>query len=311
MLGLGLLAKAFFLAAVPAVIAVLAWAVWKRRLRLRVAVASLAIAAAIAGWWYARNLRITGGFSTAIQDAALSQMPLAERLRHIPDVNWRAALDSTFFSHIWFGGWSFLQVRAWIYRVFAIAAALAALGVVAAWFREARARQDLTVLASIYLLFCGGVAYHVLLTFLANGISSSAGWYLCAVLTPEVILATAGLRAILPGALRIHVPGAAAMAFAMLDLYAMLFVALPYYSGLIAHKPGGSMESFHFASLSHTGLAEVARRLASNKPGFIGPAAIAVTACAYVAATAGLAALAVIMGAPSTGRGRRRAAARR
>jgi hypothetical protein len=82
----------------------------------------------------------------------------------------------------------------------------------------------------------------VLLTQLTNGISSSAGWYLCAVIVPETILLTAGLRALTPSA-ALALP----IAFAALDLYGMIFVALPYYTGVIAHRANGTLETFHVA----------------------------------------------------------------
>jgi hypothetical protein len=233
-LGLGLLTKGFFLSVVPAYLVLIVW-----KLPRRLAAASLALTILIPGWWYLHNLRVTGSLSTAIQDQALRHMPFVERLRHIPDVHWLSAIDSTFFSHIWFGGWSFLQVRAWIYHAFALITMLAIVGLFRAWSRQ------LAALAVIYVLFCGGIAYHVLLTYLANGVSSSAGWYLASVIVPEMILLAAGLRAVAPGA-SVALP----IAFAALDLYGMLFVALPYYNGLIAHRPNGTLEAFHIGQFA-------------------------------------------------------------
>jgi 4-amino-4-deoxy-L-arabinose transferase-like glycosyltransferase len=292
--GLGLLAKGLFLCAVPAAAAVLAWAMWKGRLRLRSAVASLGLAVAISAWWYARSLRITGSLSGSPQDAALRHVPVFERLCRLTEVDWRTALDSTFLSHIWFGGWSFLQLRAWIYHFFAVLAVLAAVGLGVAWIRLAPARRHLFALASIYLFFCAGLAYHALTTYLANGMSSTAGWYLCAVVVPEAVLAAVGLRALAPARVQAYTVGVVACALALLDLYGMLFVALPYYTGLIGHKPNGSLEAFHFARLAETGLGEVLRRVATNKPAFIGPAAVGAAACAYIAATAAVAAIALV-----------------
>jgi hypothetical protein len=239
-IGLGLLTKGFFLMTLPVFAGVLLFALCKRKLSRPVAALSVGLAALIPGWWYAHNLRVTGSFSTAIQDTALKGVPLGERLRHVVDVNWLAALDSTFFSHIWFGGWSFLQLRAWIYHVCALVVLAAAIGLAVVWRGGVPARRHLAVLAALWALFCAGIAYHVLLTYLANGISSSAGWYLCAVLVPEMILLAAGLRVFARRAM-----GAVAIALAVLDLYAMLLVALPYYSGLIAHRPNGMLEAFH------------------------------------------------------------------
>ncbi len=287
-LGLGLLTKAFFLTAVPAVVALLVWAVWKGRLRLRSAAASLGIAAAISGWWYVRNLSITGSFSGLLQDAALRNTPISQRLQRAAEVDWLVALDSTFFSHIWFGSWSFLQVRSWIYRFFAVLAVLALIGLAVAWARSCPPRRRLAALSALYALFCAGLAYHILITFLVNGISSSAGWYLCAVIVPEAILAVVGLRALAPQRARPYVAGGVAAAFALLDLYGAMFVAVPYYTGLIGHKANGLLESFHLSRLNEIGLGEVLRRLATNKPAFVGPGVVAAVWFAYLAATAAL-----------------------
>jgi hypothetical protein len=137
-------------------------------------------------------------------------------------------------------------------------------------------------------MFCAGIAYHVLMTFLANGVSSSGGWYLYAVIVPEVVLAAAGLRAIAP-----RLIGGAALAFGMLDLYGMLFVALPYYTGLLAHRPNGFLEAFHFQRIGAIGWGEVLQRIAVNKPEWIGSTAVAWGGGLYFIATCTLAAMAL------------------
>ena len=71
----------------------------------------------------------------------------------------------------------------------------------------------------------------------------------------------------------------------MLDLYGMLFVAIPYYTGLLGHKPSGFLEAFHWAPLLHTGVAEVLRRIGTNKPGWVGAWEVAAKGRIYVAAT--------------------------
>jgi 4-amino-4-deoxy-L-arabinose transferase-like glycosyltransferase len=266
-LGLGLLTKGFFLSFVPVFVVLVAFPVAQAVRPAMPRFLGAFFALAIPGWWYIHNIAVTGAFSTAIQDSVLRHMPLTERLRHIPDVHWLAALDSTFFSHIWFGGWSFLQVRAWIYHAFAVITVIAIIGLVRVWSRE------LAALTVIYVLFCGGIAYHVLMTYLVNGISSSAGWYLAAVIVPEMILLAAGLRALHPRA-ALTLP----IAFAALDLYGMLFVALPYYNGLIAHRPTGTLESFHIGQFA---------RLPLGPAGYL-----------YLAATVALLAIALIARTP-------------
>ena len=292
-LGFALITKAF-LTAVPAMAVVVAWAVWKRRTRLRSAIVGFGLAVAASGWWYARNLRVTGSLSGLLQDAALHNMPLAKRLARAADVSWLSAVDSTFFSHIWFGGWSFLQLRAWIYHSMAILGGLALLGLALAALRRVPERRHLFALAAVYFFFCVGLAYHVLITFLANGISSSAGWYLCAVVVPETVLLAAGLRTLAWGRVRRYVVGGVAFAFAMLDLYGMLFVAVPYYAGLIVHKPSGFLEAFHLVRIVDIGFGEVLQRIATNKPSWIGPVVVVTTGCAYMGATMALAVIALV-----------------
>ena len=85
-------------------------------------------------------------------------------------------------------------MRAWIYHFMAILGGLALLGLALAALRRVPERRRLSVLAAAYFFFCVGLAYQVLITFLANGISSSAGWYLCAVMVPETVLLAGGLR---------------------------------------------------------------------------------------------------------------------
>ncbi|HLN02759.1 MAG TPA: hypothetical protein VK335_25950 [Bryobacteraceae bacterium] len=33
-------------------------------------------------------------------------------------IHWPAAVDSILLSHLWFGGWSSLTIRSWMYHVF-------------------------------------------------------------------------------------------------------------------------------------------------------------------------------------------------
>lgn len=61
-------------------------------------------------------------------DVALHKLPLWELLRQVPRVDWKNALDSMILSHVWFGNWSFLQVRSWIYHIFRFLVPLSLLG---------------------------------------------------------------------------------------------------------------------------------------------------------------------------------------
>jgi len=70
----------------------------------------------------------------------------------------------------------------------------------------------------------------------------------------EILLAGAGLMVLAPKLIRSRVPCALAAGFALLDLYGMIFVALPYYTGLIVHKSNGFLAAFDPARL---GLSEL------------------------------------------------------
>jgi hypothetical protein len=65
---------------------------------------------------------------------------------------------------------------------------------------------------------------------------------------------------------------------------------------LLAHKPSGFVEAFHWARIADVGLAELLRRIATNKPFWIGSMVVAATGCAYIGATITVAAIALVTG---------------
>jgi hypothetical protein len=218
-LGLGLLTKAYFLAALVLVF-------WMPR--------TVLVGIAISGWWYARNLWTTGTLAGLSESVMLRQTSLLDLLRRIPSVPWRTALDSILFSHLYFGGWSSLMVRSWMYHVFYLVILAAAAGCVWAIGRNAALRP----VAVVYGAFWLAQLYNVLLIYMSKGVPTSMGWYLYAVIGAEVVLCSATIP-----------PAVGVVLFGALDLYAMHFVALPYYAGLIRHKPNGALESFHLQAL--------------------------------------------------------------
>ena len=294
LLGLGLLTKAYFLTAVPALVMLWGWLLWRRpnerRTWLLHGLAAAAPAVAIAGWWYGRNRVMTGTWTGLSEAVMLRELGLTGLLGRITQVAWGRALDSILFSHLWFGGWSGLMVRSWVYHVFYALAALGTAGLALQLGRERR--LETWLLAGLYGSFWLGELYNVLLIFVSKGVSASMGWYLYAAVIPEVALAAAGLAAIVPRLWRRWVLPAGAALFALLDLYTVNLVSIPYYTGLIAHRPDGSLPLFHPDRWPAGGLSTVLGRLAVNKPEFLTAAAIAVLWCAYLAATVGL----VVMG---------------
>jgi 4-amino-4-deoxy-L-arabinose transferase-like glycosyltransferase len=269
LLGAGLLTKAYFLTAAPAVALVCAWRVWRSRgARARATLAAavvFGVAGALAGWWYVRNQALTGTWSGLQQVAARRNLSLWDLAARIPDVDWRRFLDAVFLSHVWSGNWSFLQLRSWIYHLLAAVAVLAAAGLLASVWRDRETRPGALVLAGFYGFFWLGLCYHEL-TFSVLGLSSGAGWYLSAVAAVEATLAVLGLTALSPAPCRRFVPLAGTVLFALLDLYATHFLLMPYYTGLTAHRAGGSLESFHLSQLGGGGFQTMMSRMALAPP---------------------------------------------
>lgn len=170
-------------------------------LMLRSSVA-LAIIIAVAGRWYWHVRVVTGSWSGQGDDAALHKISIAQKLAAVAHVDWRSGAISVLLSHIWFGGWSFLRFPPKFYVILSLPIALAVIGVAVRWNRsrtsslpETNLRQ-ITILAIAYLCFWIGVGYHVLVTFMNQGVSASTGWYLYCLVAAEVVLLIWGLEVI-------------------------------------------------------------------------------------------------------------------
>jgi 4-amino-4-deoxy-L-arabinose transferase-like glycosyltransferase len=304
-LGLGLLTKAYFLTALPALAVILL--LHSRgpnagRLAFRGTVA-IVIALGFSAWWYWRSRVLTGSWSGLMQDVALRHSTIRDLLKKAPEVDWLNALDSTLLSHIWFGAWSFLQVRAWMYHVYYFAGFLALLGLLAYAARSLFSlrpgapmhQSRMGILSLFYVSFWLGIGYHVLLTYTAMGQSSSAGWYLYCAIFAQTLLILAGLAFLCPAAFRPWLAPSATMSFALLDLYGVHFLLMPYYVGLIRHKADGALATFHIGRIQEAGIGDIFARVAACKPYLSAPGAMALWLC-YLAATGMLAVFSVRFG---------------
>jgi len=294
-LGLGLLAKAYFLTALPPVAVQLVWK-WRRDRRALLVPITAAI---VAGWWYVRNQLTTGAVSGMQESATLPHATLGDQLRQAARIHWGGVVDSVMFSHLWLGSWSTLMVRSWMYHFLYLLIALAAAGLVWAALRPARTSQiraglpALAILAMFFLVFWLGQLYHTIVMFMVWGMATTLGSYLYAVVTAEAALCVAGLRAIVPPFARHLVAPFGVALFALLDLYTMHFIELPYYAGLTAHRPNGPVAAFHPGGVS---LAEVLARLHAFKSGLLSEQLLIALWIAYVGATIALVAIAMLAG---------------
>ena len=309
-LGLGLLAKAYFLTTGPALALIFVWAARRRSgsgakvLLHGILAASTALL--LSGWWYFRNYSLTGTWFWQPGAQAIREKPLANLLMRIPQVDWRNVQRSVLISHIWFGGWSFLQVRGWMYKFFGAIVILAVAGLVLhAWRQLARTRAQTTfsaqsghllVLASFYCFFCLGLAYHALLVFASQNVSATQGWYLYCPVVAEVALATSGLLALSPKRVRRWILPSVTACFASLELYATHFILMPYYSGLIGHKSDGALAAFHIALLQEYGARTVVIRLLVDKPEWLTAPAFAACWICFLASTLALPVLSFDLG---------------
>lgn len=292
-LGLLLLSKAYALAAIPAVCFVLIWTTWHSDNRLRAAVlasASLACAAAVAGWWYMRNLELTGSF-VWISSTPVRPARSVDFAHYILRINWMSAVRSLAGSHLWFGNWSFLSVRSWMYEVLEGFILLIMTGVVLTAFRSIRSSRSTVPLGNLVvvgLLFGGFLAalgYHILVSFINSDVAATCGWYLYAVAVPEGLLAITGVIAF--GRWKRALMLVLAGSFSALELYATQWVLIPYYTGLIHRAPSGSLASFHPERMN-VSIAEVLSRLHVNHPPLVTSAVVFSLWLFYVISIAGL-----------------------
>ena len=253
-----MLTKAYFLTAIPAVAAV--YLAGSRRWR-RFADPALALLTAItiSGWWYWRNRVLTGSWSGLQEVAGKGDPPPARLFAEAFRIDWLHFLDVTWFSHVWSGNWSFLQVRSWMYRILACLA-LAALAGLAARLLRKEARPSLIAPGCLYAMFWLGLCYHET-TFSLLGHPSGAGWYLSAVVSAEALLLVLGLTTLVPDRGWPWVLAGSAGLFTLLDLYATHFLLFPYYTGLISHRVGGALEAFHPQTLAQGALQSAVGRL--------------------------------------------------
>jgi hypothetical protein len=237
-LGLGLLAKAYFLTAIPAVALLL---VWRRGRWYGIA------AAAIGGWWYVRNV-VTQESLSGLHESSMTASGAGMWGRAF-EISWPRAIDSALFAHIYAGGWSMLTVRGWMYHLFYAAAAAAAIGL----WRVARRRQVWWLLA-VYAAYWAGALYDILLLYVTRGVATSMGYYLYAVVGAEVPLLVAGFRR--------WAAAVFGVLFGALDLYTVHVIAVPYYSGMIRHRAGNALAAAHWSDYRALGFGGIVERLA-------------------------------------------------
>jgi hypothetical protein len=251
-LGLGLLTKAYFLTAIPALALTCVWLILRNRNNRRAQAAHtalmFAIALAIGGWWYLRNYLHTGTISGLDEAVVLKGVGFMQKMDGAFHVHWKAAIDTVLLSHVWYAGWSAPALRNSIYRDVYWLVAVAVFGC-AVFIRNSRSSKHMC-LATFYGFFWAGLSYQIVMLFLSKSSSTAlGGWYLYSMVWAEAILFMSGMFAIFPSRFHTVVSTVLTAGFAGLDMYGVHFVALPYYaqakglqsldvSRLLIDKPG-------------------------------------------------------------------------
>lgn len=290
-LGVGLLTKAYFLFAIPAFLLVALYSILRSGGERKPVVFNTAVgiglAALIGFGWYWRNHVITGTWSGE-QDAAIAaHITLPHLILAVRHVNWIGGIASVLISHTWFGGWSFLKLPKLVYAVFALGMAAALLGLVKTTLKSGLKSGRLVVLLALYGWFWVGLLCDVLVIYIARGVSASCGWYMYAVIVPEMLLVTCALYSLVPKRwCWMVLPGIAA-GFAAIDIYGVFALLLPYYTGIVSHLPASDIvRPARALQLLNAGPHLLLDRLAANKATLLVPWVLALLFLTYCVSTA-------------------------
>jgi hypothetical protein len=276
-LGVGLLTKAYFLTAIPAIVFIYAAVIISvrsgRRRLIQHSIIVLTIGLAIGGWWYLRNILQTGTLSGLDEAMMVQAVPLVERLHGILAVQWWRAIATVLLSHVWYAGWSLLALPRWLYYGPFAVVALASVGAIRVLLGNLRWR--IFPFVALYGFFWIGHLYQILMLFLSKGSSTAmGGWYLHAVAVAEIIILFFGLADILPARYFHWISPSVTIGLVTLDVYG-LYVTLPYYV-----QTDGEFWVAVF-------------RLLENKPFFLTKGVFALQWVGFCAATIGLIAVAM------------------
>ncbi len=295
--GCALLTKAYFLALAPAIGGIYA-TLWLRQRENRRpivlhAVVTMCSALAIAGWWYARNVMIVGTLSGEQTDVAARQSGISV-VQAIMHANWLHTVDFALISHIWWGGWSFLVVRTWMYRVIEVVLLAGLLGLARRFVRthaDAMSRR-LAICAALAGCFWIGPAYHALVTYRIRGSAESPGYYAYCIVVAEAVCLVAGISALLPLKWARFAAPAIVACFASLEVFGVVFLLMPYYAGFTAHAAQGSVRAMHLGQLRGDGFSRLFLNLAAFKPRVLSDHVLEGLCAAFLLAAAGIAAIA-------------------
>jgi hypothetical protein len=161
-LGAAILAKASLLVLAPVLIVL--WCPRPKQMGL-----ALTLGFAIGGWWYARNV-LTGMPLTGWQESVPLTQIAASAVALFHHGGWINEAYTIAKSFTWFGAWSFITLRTWMYMVLEV---LAFTGMLAG-FRKQGLRAPRTVTVTFTIAIIGGAAAY----YAVHNVAGIPGWYL-------------------------------------------------------------------------------------------------------------------------------------
>ncbi len=299
-LGAGLLTKAYFLTALPALALFSIFLAYTQRDRKRKfvqnMVAALLIAIAVGGWWYVRNYQLYGTFSGLQESLHFPTVGMAERAKAAFEISWTLVLKYLFVTFAWISGWSFIQLPKVAYVPFVILFLIALVGVAryAIEWRTNRLRSErMSGVPEAAMLFVAcfaiGIAYHRVNAYATvQHMGGPGGWYLYALVVPISFLLSLGIWSIDPKR-ALWVFAAFFATIGAVEAYGLVFVLIPYYTGVAVSANGWGVRVLE----PWTGVLspEILGRVAYTKPEAITPFFIGVLAglcCVFELAVLGL-----------------------
>jgi hypothetical protein len=291
LLGIGLLTKAYFLTAIPAVALFALWSGFRagdeRKTILADTCLILACAGLVGGWWYLRNYHLYGTFSGLQETILFPEVGILGRIQATFDVPWILVLKNLFVTLCWVSGWSFLRLPKGMYLVFVCLFAVTIVGLVRMTYLSRRPKADFSpgggaVSAALFLMafFALGIAYHEVNAYATvRSLGGPGGWYFYAMVVPMSLIVSLGIGQAWSRSTRACFTAAFA-AIAIVELYGFLMTLGPYYTGIAVPSAGGwgvdfiddRMLVFSSQTLS---------RLGANKPYVFSPAILGVLALSY------------------------------
>ena len=230
-LGAAILVKASLLVLAPVLIVL--WIRRPKQLGL-----ALALGIAIGGWWYVRNL-VMGAPLTGWQESVPLSTLVASAAHLLRSGGWINGAQTVAKSFTWFGAWSFLTLRTWMYVILegcALGGMLASLAT-----RKTDLRAPWAFVVCFAIAIAGGSAAY----YAVHGIPGIPGWYLWPAGGAMAILIAAGLG-------RFSLVFAAMLA--LTDLFGVTARMTPYYAGLAPWDRGSVNQSLEAAARLHVPL---------------------------------------------------------